>query len=83
MVVTNSLSLPGVVILILHVTHSDNKFRSKNSCATESHDGQTSHRLRIFPAVPPCSGNGLHFLPIHSNSHHHTNTYKKIFTAGL
>jgi hypothetical protein len=77
MVATNSLSLTGVVIVILHVTYSDNKFKSKNSRARERHDGKTSHSLLIFPAVPPCSGDGLHFLPTHSNTHHTTNTYKK------
>lgn len=77
MAATDSLSLTVVVILILQVRHSENKFRSKNSCAREGHDNQTSHSLRIFPAAPSCSGNGLHFLPIHSNSHNNTNTYKK------
>jgi hypothetical protein len=77
MVATNSLSLSGVIIFILHVAHSGNKLRRKNSCARERHDGQISHSLRIFPAAPPCRGNGLHFLPIPSNSHHNTNTYKK------
>jgi len=64
MVATNSLSLSGVISLLLHVTHSDNKFRRKNSRAREGHDGQISH----IPRTAALQTERITLSSIHSNS---------------
>jgi hypothetical protein len=52
-------------------TNSDVKTNVQENVTTA-----TWHGLDIIPAEPHCKGNGLCFLPIHSNSQRNTNNDK-------